>query len=262
MSRALPFIFLTLALLATACSPAATATPPPAPPTEQDSPTAAGDVVASAVVVPAVESELSFVIPGTVQDIPVQAGDRVNAGQTLMVLYVPDLEFAVTQAEAAARAAEFEYQYWIPARLDRPPERRQLAEQEFIKVKQSLEVARAEWRQATLTAPFDGTIVSVDVTAGELVQPAQVVIAIANLDVLQVETTDLSERDLTEVAIGRPAAVFVEALGEEFAATVAAVSPKSDTVGGDVVYKITLEFDTQPPGLLWGMSAEVKISSN
>jgi multidrug resistance efflux pump len=166
----------------------------------------------------------------------VKEGDKVQAGQTLMVLNMPDLEYAVLQAEDAARAAEFEYQYWIPARFDRPPERRQLAEQELVKVQRSLDSARAELTQATLTAPFDGTIVSLDTAPGELVQPNQVVITLANLGHLKIETTDLSERDLPDVQIGQPAVVFVEALGEEFS-------------GG------------QPANLRWGMSAEVNIST-
>ena len=35
----------------------------------------------------------------------------------------------------------------------------------------------------------------------------------------------------------------------------------SETVGGDVVYKVTIDFDSQPEGLRWGMSAEVKIET-
>jgi hypothetical protein len=32
-------------------------------------------------------------------------------------------------------------------------------------------------------------------------------------------------------------------------------------VGGDVVFKVTIAPDTQPEGLLWGMTAEVEIQS-
>jgi hypothetical protein len=35
----------------------------------------------------------------------------------------------------------------------------------------------------------------------------------------------------------------------------------SETVGGDVVYKVTVELDEQPEGLRWGMSTEVKIET-
>jgi hypothetical protein len=33
----------------------------------------------------------------------------------------------------------------------------------------------------------------------------------------------------------------------------------ADTVGGDVIFKVTIAPDVQPEGLLWGMTAEVEI---
>jgi HlyD family secretion protein len=39
------------------------------------------------------------------------------------------------------------------------------------------------------------------------------------------------------------------------------ISRISSTVGGDVVFKVTINLDEQPQGLLWGMSADVKIET-
>src|SRR5512141_71845 len=65
-------------------------------------------VTASAVIVPAQVSELGFLISGIARDIPVKEGDTVKAGQTLMVLDTPDLQFAVNAAQASVRAAQAE----------------------------------------------------------------------------------------------------------------------------------------------------------
>jgi hypothetical protein len=35
----------------------------------------------------------------------------------------------------------------------------------------------------------------------------------------------------------------------------------SSTLGGDVVYTVTIDLDEKPQGLLWGMSADVKIQT-
>jgi hypothetical protein len=43
---------------------------------------------------------------------------------------------------------------------------------------------------------------------------------------------------------------------------VSAISPLADTLGGDVVYKVTIELDSLPEGLRAGMSAEVQFGSN
>ena len=87
------------------------------------------------------------------------------------------------------------------------------------------------------------------------------IITLASLNNLRVETTDLSERDLPGVQIGQTARIFVEALNQELTGKVIAIAPRANTVGGDVVYKVTIELDDQPQGLRWGMSAEVNIQT-
>ncbi len=232
----------------TASTPAATALPP-------------GTVTASAVAAPAQEAQLSFFIGGMVKEAPFVEGEQVAAGQTLAILSLPELEYAVVQAEEAARAAEFRYQYWIPARLDRPPERRQLAEQEFIAVQRSLETAKAASQQAILRAPFDGVLAKLDLEVGEMIQPGQVVAVVADLAHLQIETTDLSEKDIPKVKVGQRAEVYVEALDETLQGRVTAIAPRADTLGGDVVYKVTIRLDSVPAALRWGMTAEVHIQT-
>jgi hypothetical protein len=91
------------------------------------------------------------------------------------------------------------------------------------------------------------------------VQENQVVVTLATLNALQLETTDLSERDITKVEIGAPVNIFIEALNENFTGKVIGISPIADNVGGDVVFKVTIAFEKQPENLLWGMTAEVTI---
>ncbi len=39
------------------------------------------------------------------------------------------------------------------------------------------------------------------------------------------------------------------------------IAPQANTIGGDVVYPVTIALDEQPPGLRWGMSVEVEIAA-
>ena len=94
---------------------------------------------------------------------------------------------------------------------------------------------------------------------GETVSAGQVVLVLADLNHLQIETTDLSERDVINVHIGQTATVSVKALNQDLSGAVTAISPMAGAVGGDVVYKVTIALDQQPQGLRWGMSAEVEI---
>lgn len=122
-------------------------------------------------------------------------------------------------------------------------------------------VRRAEAALAgrEVRAPFAGTITSLSIALGEMVQAGQAVLTLADLARLQVETTDLSERDVPSVAVGRAVTVIVQASNEQIAGRVAAIAPQSTIVGGDVVYAVTITLDEQPSDLRWGMTVDVEI---
>jgi RND family efflux transporter MFP subunit len=230
-----------------------------------------GAVTASAVVTPSQSFRLSFLTSALIQEINVQEGDPVTAGQTLATLNTPDLQYNVTAAQEAYRSAQAyadlqrggkvkDYRkgrvFWDPV----PREVWEKADAQAAYAQAAVEEAQAILTLSTLTAPQDAVVASVDAIAGQLVQQGQVVITLATLDQLQLETTDLSERDIAKVKLGAPVDIFVEALEESFTGKVVSISPRANTVGGDVVFEVTISFDEQPRELLWGMTAEVTIN--
>src|SRR5689334_10703169 len=172
----------------------------PALASQGNQPASAGKTVtASAVVVPAQIFELGFLISGIAKDVPVKEGDSVKAGQTLIVLGTPDLQFAVAEAQAALRAAQSEATIQSYRRVknqrkgqtfyDVVPEiyRQRLD----IKVQQAqiaLDLAQINLADGTLTAPSDGIVASVAVVPGEFVSSDQSAITVATLNNLQLET--------------------------------------------------------------------------
>lgn len=253
-----------LALMLAACGspPSAAVVPTPGgatpAPVVFSSPDA---VVASAEAQPAQAARLSFAISAPLKEIFVQEGDAVKAGQILMTLYAPEFEGAVTQAELREKSAALEFTYWIPHRFDRPPERKWQAEAEWNQTKTALDVAKANLGQISIYAPFDAVAVEINAQPGEFAQAGRAVITLADLAHMQIVATDLSERDAPLVKIGQTANVYIEALDVNLTGRVIRISPLSKTIGGDVVYPVTIELDKQPQGLLWGMSAEVKIQT-
>jgi len=229
-----------------------------------------GTVVASAVVVPAQITRLSFLTSALVKEVSVKEGDDVTAGQTLVTLNTPDLEYNLVAAQEAFRSrqayAELQrYKRVLDIRKGKkfwdvvPPEVRQKADAEALSAQAALEIVQASLAETTLMSPLDANVAAVDIMPGEFVKENQVVITLATLNALQLETTDLSERDIPKVKVGAPVDIFVEALNANFTGKVLGISPKADTVGGDVVFKVTIAFDRQPESLLWGMTAEVTI---
>jgi multidrug resistance efflux pump len=135
------------------------------------------------------------------------------------------------------------------------------AEARVAQARAGVQAARVALDQATLRAPSGGAVAAVETSPGEAVTPGQVVLTLADLRHLRVETTDLRERDVDRVAVGQRATVYVEALYASIEGHVVDIAPRANTVGGDVVFVVTIALDDQPPGLRWGMSVEVEIAT-
>lgn len=123
----------------------------------------------------------------------------------------------------------------------------------------ALALIRQRLEATRLLAPIDGEIVAVELVAGEYAQPGLPVVFISNVRELQVQTSDLSERDVVRVAVGQSVSVFVKALGETVNGEVVRISPVATTLGGDVVYQTTIRLDKPyPESLRAGMSVDVR----
>jgi HlyD family secretion protein len=171
----------------------------------------------------------------------------------------------VGQASAAveaARAQQTQAEQQLSLLKEGPSlEQIAAARAQVAQAEAAVQIARVALDQAELRAPFAGTISAVAISPGETVAPGQTVLVLTDLLHLRVETTDLSERDVARVALGQEALVYVEALGEEIQGRVVGIAPQATTIGGDVVYTVYVELDEQPPGLRWGMSTEVEVST-
>ncbi len=260
MKKAYFIIWILSALALASCSQRATQIPLPTVILDPSSSSSGGSgttVSASGQVVPINKVNLSFPLIGTVKTIEVEIGDTVNAGDALVALDTAILEAKVAEAEANVAVAETQVRYL--RRVGPGDEQLKAAEAEVERAMAGVEQAKAILEQAVLKAPISGTVVAVELAPGETVIPGQVVIIIGDLTNMRIETTDLSEQDVPAVQIGQTAAVFIDALNQEFSGEVVDISHSSETIGGDVVYKVTVELNEQPDGLRWGMSAEVKI---
>jgi hypothetical protein len=83
-------------------------------------------------------------------------------------------------------------------------------------------------------------------------------LVLSDLKNLRVETTDLSELDVVNVQKGQPVTVLVKAMNASVPGKVLAIATEADKLGGDVVYKTTVELDEMPAGLRAGMSVDVQ----
>ena len=259
----LPLI-LTLALAACGGAPSASAPLPtvvldPSGASSGTPSATQGSVTASAEAVPVNKVSLSFPLTGMLKALNVKAGDPVKAGDVLATLDTTILEARVAEAQANVASTETRVRYL--RRVGPGDEQLNAAIADVDRANALLEQMQATLAQASLTSPIDGIAAVVDLAPGETVTPGKLVVVVADLSDMQIETTDLSERDVAAVKVGQSATVFIEALNGEFTGQVTDIARTSEMVGGDVVYKVTIRLDEQPEGLRWGMSADVSIQA-
>jgi len=168
---------------------------------------------------------------------------------------VNQAEAVLQSAQAEAAAAQTAYDL---LKNGPDPDAVTLAEERIKNAQAQITAGQASLADLDLKAPFAGTVSKLNIHSGEWVAPGQALLALADLAALQIETTDLSERDVSRVAVGQPVTVVIKALNQTVTGRVKAISPLADTLGGDVVYKTILSLDTIPAGLRAGMSVVVQ----
>jgi multidrug efflux pump subunit AcrA (membrane-fusion protein) len=173
-----------------------------------------------------------------------------------------DIEQAILDAEVAeaeARAASTEREY-EKVKEGPDPEAVELAEARLANAEAAVQAAEQALEDAELRANFNGTISDVYIREGEFVAPGQPILVIANLENLIVETTDLNEIDVAQIAIGNSATVTFDALPDiSLQGTVTYIAPKaSEGTGVNYPVEIRMEEDL-PQDVRWGMTAFVDI---
>jgi len=134
------------------------------------------------------------------------------------------------------------------------------AQASVAQAKAGMQAAQATWNEATLIAPFDGTIAQIDTEAGQVVGPGSPIVSMADFKAWVIETDDLSEVDVINVQPDQAVTITFDALpGVKLNGRVLAITPKAQTKRGDVTYTVKIAIDEPDPKLRWGMTGQVEI---
>jgi len=137
-----------------------------------------------------------------------------------------------------------------------------IARAQFESALANLEAARATLANSQLRAPFAATVLSLDLSVGEIVNAGVPVAYLGNTDHWKVETKDLAEIDVADVAIGNTVTVKLDAFpDEEFTGIVSKIDPVGKLYLGDMTYQITVSLDEAAPCFLWNMTATVTVNT-
>ena len=109
-----------------------------------------------------------------------------------------------------------------------------------------------------LRATIDGTVVDLNLKAGEFVAPGTPVISLVDFSQWYIETDNLTELEVVNVAVGQGASIVPDALPEvQLTGKVESISNVFEEKQGDVTYTTRILIDNTDPRLRWGMTAVV-----
>jgi multidrug resistance efflux pump len=159
--------------------------------------------------------------------------------------------------EALAAEAEAKHQYEIS--LD-GPNAEQLALLDARLNNAKAQVASAENNLANyeLKAPFDGEVMDLNVSVNETVGPDTWAVIVADTSQWYIETSDLTELEVVDVAVGQNASILADALQDvEMHGMVEEISQSYKSQGGDILYTVRIRVEDVDPRMRWGMTVEV-----
>jgi HlyD family secretion protein len=187
-----------------------------------------------------------------------------DAQEALAVAKAGGDKLALAQAKVAVHEAEVSLEAAQQARqeLDTGADATEVATAQAAVDKKQLAVSDAEAALAgtQLVAPFDGTILETNVSAGDQVTANTAILTLANLQTMQV-VASVDETTIRQVSEGQTASITFDAFpGQSFTGQVLAV-PLQGTLQGDVmVYDVPLSLTgAEKLTLRVGMTANVEI---
>ncbi len=159
--------------------------------------------------------DLAFKYGGLLEGLYVKEGTTVAKGQLLAKVSSPTMENTQRTAQATLTQAQDAYE-----RLKKVHDNGSLPEIKWKEMEANLEKAQAGYDLATamladnlLTAPFSGTVASVNAETGENIPPMKPVIRLINAKNLTVKIS-VPEEELNKIHVGDAAEIIIPALND------------------------------------------------
>jgi RND family efflux transporter MFP subunit len=135
------------------------------------------------------------------------------------------------------------------------PREVELAQLDVDAAELALENARADLAEAQLTAPFDGVVGEVNITAGETAPTGRPAIVLVDTSRFHINVS-VDEIDVANLEEGLPVEITVDALSDQvFTGFVERIGPAATVDQGAVSYPVEITLDSTDAPLRAGMSA-------
>lgn len=210
------------------------------------------NILASGNLQTAHEENLAFYSAGTVAEVLVKIGDRVEMGKVLAKLDTAPLESSLAQAQINVKSAQMNLENAETPKTNSSgteviaapdPLNIEIKELQLKNAKADLAEAEKKLQKATIIAPFAGLVTDVNVVPGD--QVAANAVGVRIIDPVNFQTEILvNELEIYQLSIGTPATVEVVALpGYSFPARVTLIGETPSIQSNVVNYQVTVQMD-------------------
>lgn len=220
------------------------------------------------------ESNLSFKVAGTIQQIPVQVGDQVNQGQLLAKMDPADYQLQVQEAEAALRQAQSQarnaesnygriqvlYENNNASQNDLETARTafESATAQVESIQNRLQLAELRVSYTDLKAPSEGQIASIDADVNENVSVGRSIMTLVSGEKPEVEIA-VPEVLISSVQQGSQCEIEFDALpNQRFRAIVSEVGIAPTRFA--TTFPVIARIDSSDSRIRPGMTADVLLT--
>lgn len=201
-------------------------------------------IITSGILNAKSEFKLAFKIGGIIQQIYVEEGQNVVAGQVLARLEQAEISAQVSQAQNALEKAQRDYKRADILYKDTVSTLEQVQNAATARdvAEAQLQIASYNQKYSAIYAPTSGKVYSRMAEPQELITPGKPVLLIGSTAQAQVIRVGLSDRDIVKIKLGDEAKVYFDAYqGETFRARVTEIAERANERTGTFEVELSIQ---------------------
>jgi HlyD family secretion protein len=192
----------------------------------------------------------------TAAELAAAESQLASARYSLAQLQEQPTQAQLTAAEAQVASAQYQL-----SQLQSQPTAQAVASAKasYEQAQVALTQAQQQLTGATITTPVAGTVIAVNIQAGDAVSSGAAAIVLVP-DVPPVVDANVDEADVASIAVGQTVHLSLNALpGRTITGTVTSIAPTSTSVNGAVAYQVQIGFTPGRLPVRLGMTANLNI---
>lgn len=218
---------------------------------------------------------ISAKISGRIEEVLIEEGQAVKAGEPLVTLESTELANSLRAAKEAKVKAQVNYDLAMTdynryqtlnsqgaisqQQLDNAGAKLRTAEADLSSAAANLSSAEKQYGNGTITAPVNGVVANKIAAIGQVVSPGAALMAVEDLSQVYA-AINIEQKDLGRVKTGQQAEVTVDAYeGRVFTGTIDTINPEA--AAGSRMFRAKVKIDNQDGVLRAGMFAKVQLAT-